>query len=166
MNGWNKLLALLKERFSAYKFALLIVAVGLVLLLIPQGEKDKEEVAAVSTEAGFSLEQLEKKLEDTLSRISGAGHVTVMLTQETETDRVYAMDRSMRDDEREETLVVVSDENGAESAVLETKNAPSFRGALVVCPGGGDPAVRLQITQAVSALTGLGADRITVCEGN
>ena len=38
--------------------------------------------------------------------------------------------------------------------------------ALVVCPGGGDPAVQLRLLEAVSALTGLGSDRISICEGN
>ena len=39
---------------------------------------------------------------------------------------------------------------------------PQFRGALVVCQGGGDPAVRLAVIEAVSALTGLGSDKISV----
>ena len=43
---------------------------------------------------------------------------------------------------------------------------PQFQGALVVCPGGGDPAVQLRLLEAVSALTGLGSDRISICEGN
>lgn len=164
--GRNNLLALIKERFGAYKYVLLVIALGLILLLIPQGEKADETDVAASAEVSFSVDELEEELEDILSRITGAGHVTVMLTQETEGDRIYATDRSMSDDEREETLVVISDQDGGESAVIETRNAPVFRGALIVCQGGGDPAVKLQITQAVSDLTGLGADRITVCEGN
>ena len=39
---------------------------------------------------------------------------------------------------------------------------PQYRGALVVCEGGGNDAVRLQVIAAVSALTGLGSDRIAV----
>ncbi|MFQ8983403.1 MAG: hypothetical protein ACLR6W_04145 [Evtepia sp.] len=42
---------------------------------------------------------------------------------------------------------------------------PRYQGALVVCPGGDDPEVRLQITEALSALTGLGADKISISEG-
>ena len=38
----------------------------------------------------------------------------------------------------------------------------SRAGAVVVCDGGDDAAVRLAVTQAVSAYTGLGSDRITV----
>jgi len=38
--------------------------------------------------------------------------------------------------------------------------------ALVVCPGGGDPRIQLRLLEAVSALTGLGTDRISICQGN
>jgi hypothetical protein len=37
-----------------------------------------------------------------------------------------------------------------------------YAGAVVVCSGGNDPAVRLRITQAVQAFTSLGSDRIIV----
>lgn len=40
-----------------------------------------------------------------------------------------------------------------------------WAGAVVVCEGGGSAAVRLQLTQAVSALTGLSSDKITVVKG-
>ena len=35
-------------------------------------------------------------------------------------------------------------------------------GAVVVCPGADSAAVRLKITRAVSAYTGLGSDRIII----
>ena len=37
-----------------------------------------------------------------------------------------------------------------------------YAGAVVICSGGSDPAVRLRITQAVQAFTSLGSDRIIV----
>ena len=40
-----------------------------------------------------------------------------------------------------------------------------WAGAVIVCEGGGSAAVRLQLTQAVSALTGLPSDKITVVRG-
>ena len=52
-----------------------------------------------------------------------------------------------------------------QEAVQLTRRYPTFQGALVVCEGGDDAGVRLLMTQAVSALTGLGTDRITVCKG-
>lgn len=40
-----------------------------------------------------------------------------------------------------------------------------WAGAVVVCEGGGSAAVRLQLTQAIGALTGLPSDKITIVRG-
>ena len=48
-----------------------------------------------------------------------------------------------------------------EPAVVSTAY-PVFQGALVVAEGGADPSVRYQLSAAVAALLGLGADQITV----
>ena len=55
-----------------------------------------------------------------------------------------------------------SDLSGQQDVVPLQTVAPEFRGALVVCPGGGNAQVRLKLIEAVSALTGLGSDRIAV----
>ena len=39
-----------------------------------------------------------------------------------------------------------------------------YRGALVVCQGGDRADVKLAVTEAVSALTGLSSDRVTVAK--
>ena len=61
--------------------------------------------------------------------------------------------------------MVVSRGSGGQEAVAVQEVSPEYQGALLVCPGGGDPTVRLQLTQAVAALTGLGADKISISEG-
>lgn len=163
---WKQRVSHAVKKFGAWKFSLLIVAVGLLLMLWPERDTEVSFEPEYDTQADFSVEGLEEKLEGVLSKIVGVGQVSVVLTVETSQDNTYAADRFMGDGEREESLVVISDREGGELPVIETQHAPSFRGALVVCEGGGDPAVRLQICQAVSALTGLGTDRISVCEGN
>ena len=45
--------------------------------------------------------------------------------------------------------------------VTKTKSAP-YLGAVVVCDGADSAAVQLRVMQAVSALTGLGSDKISV----
>ena len=42
---------------------------------------------------------------------------------------------------------------------------PRFVGALIVCEGGDRADVQLKVTQAVSALTGLSSERISVVKG-
>ena len=60
--------------------------------------------------------------------------------------------------------VVLGSGSGAEVVVTQSRY-PDFVGALVVCEGGGSAAVRLEITQALSALTGLPSSKISVIKG-
>ena len=152
-----------------YKYVLVVLAVGVALLLWPTGEKKELEEAAVQGEEEFDLSQLEAKLSQTLSQVEGAGEVTVILTVKSGMEQVFAADRSTavaeRENSVEEKTVVINTGSGQE-AVVRVRRYPVFQGAVVVCPGGDRVDVRLLLTQAVSALTGLGADKITVCKGS
>ncbi len=53
---------------------------------------------------------------------------------------------------------------GAEVVVTHSRY-PRFVGALIVCEGGDRADVQLKVTQAVSALTGLSSERISVVKG-
>lgn len=158
---------------AKYKLVLLLALAGVVLLAWPTGEREKnqgtqEKASSVTGEESFSVEELEERLSQAISRIQGAGQCTVLLSLDQGVERVLATDsveeRKGDDTTREQTTVVYSGADG-EEVVLVTQYYPSFRGALVVCAGGDDPQVRLAVTQAVSSLTGLGSDRITVCAG-
>lgn len=152
-----------------YKYVLLILAAGVLLLLWPAGEKAQPAPDASQGAAeAFDLTALEEKISRTLSQVEGAGQVTVTLTVKSGMERVLASDRTTSVTDRgssveEETVLTGS--GGSQEAVLLSRRYPTFQGALVVCQGGDDPAIRLLMTQAVSALTGLGADRVTVCKG-
>ena len=60
-------------------------------------------------------------------------------------------------------LWMVDGADGDETVVVRTVY-PTYRGALVVCQGGDRAEVKLAVTEAVAALTGLSADRITVAK--
>lgn len=152
-----------------YKWILVVIAVGLLLLCLPSGTKKAQGQAAqpVSTEPGFDLAQLEKKFGKALSEISGAGEVTVVLSVKTGTRQLLAEDSSYAEEKdgvkEQSTTVVLSKGSGVEDAVLLQEIYPQFQGALVISSGGKDPAIRLKLTEATAALTGLGADKISVC---
>ena len=136
----------------------------------PTGEREQNVVADGTSDVRetFDLDALEEKLSRTLSKVEGAGEVTVTLTVKSGMEQVLASDRATSVNERgssvEEETVLVNTGSG-QGTVLLTQKYPTFQGALVVCEGGDSAEVRLLLTQAVSALTGLGADRITVCKG-
>ena len=150
-----------------YKYVLLVILVGAALLLWPTGTK-KADAPQTGGDV-FQVAEMEQKLETALSRVSGAGEVTVVLTLREGPRQTLAQDEKtgVQDGERqtETTTVVLSKGTGQEETVTLQTTAPAYQGALVVTSGGADPQVCLQMTQAVSALTGLGANKISICVG-
>lgn len=158
-----------KGALRTYKYVLLVIAVGVVLLMLPTGKTadDQTKYEQTTQTDSFDLESFEKKLEQVLSQIGGAGQTQVVLTLDSGSRRVLAQNQDLDGDGgMASSAVTVGRGSGNQEVVPLQTLAPSFRGALVVCPGGGDPQVRLKLVEAVSALTGLGADRISICEGN
>ncbi len=157
----------LLARGKKYAPAALVLLAGVILLLLPSGKEAPAEIRSGEGAAEpFELEAFEEKLERSLSAIEGAGETRVVLTLDGGSRQVLAQDREQDGDGASSSTVTLGRGSGEQSVVPLQTMAPSFRGALVVCPGGNDPQVRLRLTQAVAALTGLGADRITVCPGN
>ncbi|MBM6870657.1 stage III sporulation protein AG [Pseudoflavonifractor phocaeensis] len=165
--SWGKKLA---EGAMRYRFVLLVLLAGAALLLWPSGGDGDTADAVQSTAQSWDhgVEALEERLSQVLSQVQGAGEVEVVLSLQTGPRQILAKDSESElgeDGRKEETTVVLSRGSGLEETVTVQQISPQFRGALVVCSGGGDPAVRLALTEAVSALTGLGADKISICQG-
>ena len=165
--SWPKGMERWKAVLDRYRYALLVIAVGVLLLLLPTGEsRPPAEEERADGEVFFQLEELEEKLARTLSGIHGAGETEVMLTLKSGSRQILAQNVE-RDGERSSaSAVTVGQGAGTEGVVPLYTLTPQFQGALVVCAGGDDPGVRLQVIRAVSALTGLGSDCITVCQGD
>lgn len=161
----------LKEAFFRYRYVALILLAGVVLLLLPDGKESRKTIEQAQCDTTREqVEQLEHKLEAALSKINGAGDVEVVLTVQSGSRQVLAQDSRITGGagDRSQTLdtVLVSKGSGQQEAIQLEELAPRYRGALVVCTGGESAAVRLQISEAVSALTGLGTDKIVICKGN
>ena len=149
-----------------YSYVLLVIAAGAALLLLPSGGRDSppEEAPAREEGASFDLEGFERKLERALSLVEGAGETQVVLTLDGGSRQVLARNQDKDGNGGgSNTVVTVGKGSGQQEVVPLQTVAPQFRGALIVCPGGGDAATRLRLIEAVSALTGLGSDRISVC---
>lgn len=163
----GKILALLGQ----YRYVLLVILVGAALLILPGlgGGEEKGAsagLAAAESTVEFDLAAMERKLAAALSEIEGAGAARVVLTLKSSTRQVVARDESFSEEESTTTTVVVSRGSGTQGAVVLQEVYPQYQGALIICPGGGEAAVKLKITEAVAAVTGLGPARISVCKGN
>ena len=119
---------------------------------------------------GFSLEDTERRMEELLGRMDGVGRVQVMLTLKNGSSLELAedADSTERDGETraQREPVTLNRGSGYQDVVVTRETYPVYLGAVVVCQGAGSSGVRLAVTEAVAALTGLPADRITVVQWN
>ena len=115
---------------------------------------------------------LETEMEEILSKIAGVGQVQVMLTEDADGEKQLAQDTELSysgstkapEDYSRSSEVVLADSGGEDTVVVTRQQYPTYRGALVVCQGGDQADVRLAVTEAVAALTGLSSDRVTVAK--
>ncbi|MDP4109623.1 MAG: hypothetical protein Q8878_06295, partial [Bacillota bacterium] len=124
--------------------------------------------------SSFSLSEEEKKLEGMLSSMEGVGRVKVALTIKSGSESVYALDQSESlrnagtsdnaayEKDSDSKPMVVSSDAGGESPVTVKEYLPEYRGALIICDGAADEKIKLEITEAVCALTGITYDNISV----
>lgn len=154
------------KRWERYKYAALAAVLGITLLALPSGK------AAPETKTAPVLTALEEEMEEILAEIQGVGQVKVLLSVESDGERELARDTEVRysgssdapeDYSRTSSTVLLEKDAGDESLVVRTVY-PTYRGALVVCTGGDRADVRLTVTKAVMALTGLTSDRVTVAK--
>lgn len=163
---WVKLREKTGEGFRKYKYALLILAVGLLLMCLPDfGGGGTEEVPA-ETAAPAVESDLASELEQILSQIDGAGKVRVMLTESTGAQTYYQTDddqsTSADSDSCRSDTVLITDADRAQNGLVRKTDPPTYRGAIVVCQGGDRPSVQLAVVEAVANVTGISADHITV----
>ena len=158
-----------RKQWDRYKYAILVGMIGVSLLLWPSGRNERIPETQTFTQRS---QDLQRELEEILSTMSGVGQARVLLTVDSDGERQLAQDTELmysgdtaspeEYSKRSETILV-DGASGDETVVTKTVY-PTYRGALVVCQGGDRPEIQLKVTKAVTALTGLSADRVTVAK--
>ncbi|MBE6947084.1 MAG: hypothetical protein E7454_02375 [Ruminococcaceae bacterium] len=140
-----------------YKYFVLILLVGVVLMLIPA--QTRKEATVTPTESTVTQPSVCEQLEDILAGIEGAGRVQVMLTYQTGEQVIYQTDKP---GENREDTVIITNENRGQSGLVAQVISPTYRGAIILCQGAERASVCLAITEAVSKVTGLDTSQISV----
>lgn len=154
---WMKLGKTIPDFLKKYRYVVLVVAVGVVLMVLPEGKKT-EPPSPAPTQPVQTV-SMEEQLAEILSQVEGAGKVKVMLTVAKSEQTIYQSDTG---GSGQLDTVVVSGSDRQEQGLVQQVISPEYRGAIVLCQGADRASVRLAIVQAVSGITGLGADHITV----
>jgi len=89
----------------------------------------------------------------------------VAVTLEASAERVYALDEKKEGESgSREVEHILMDTEGGQDALVEMTWEPVIRGIAVVCQGADDITVNAQITEAVSVLTGVSTNRISIAK--
>lgn len=148
-----------KEAVHKYRYILLVLLVGLLLMMLPEQTEAETQAITVTQEPGTSTQE---ELEDILSRIKGAGKVQVLLTEYRGSETVFQSDTDRSGDSIRNDTVILSQSDRAQEGLVRQVNPPVYQGALIVCQGGDVPTVKLAIVEAVMSVTGLRSTEITV----
>lgn len=158
-----------RKIWDRYKYAALVALIGAGLLLWPGG-RDSPGGGPSIGQRETEPPDLQTQLEEILATVSGVGQVRVLLTVDSDGERQLAQDTELdysgstaapEDYSRRSETVLVKGGSGTEPVTVR-QTYPTYRGALVVCQGGDRAEVRLAVTEAVAALTGLTTDRVAV----
>lgn len=155
----------IQDFIQKYKFVLLILLIGIVFMLLPNG---KESSKQKTQEVKVNTQQISvgKELEAMLAQTEGVGAVKVLLTTGEGEETVYQMDTDQSNGESDSSIrsntVTITDSERSQAGLVKQVNPPIYLGAVVICQGADDPAVRLSVVDAVSKATGLGANKISV----
>ena len=150
------------KMLDKYKYALLIILIGLAFMLIPGVNSSASMPEPTLDSNDDLLQDMELRLSEILSSVEGAGKVEVLLTTVHDRQIIYQTDIEESEDRIQTETVLISGSDRGQEGLVKQVNAPTYRGAIVVCQGADDPVVKLSITEAVSRATGLGADKISV----
>lgn len=150
------------QKLGKFKYTILILLIGIGLMCIPFDTKAE----SVETQVQTSTEpDLQTQLQEILAHVEGVGQVSVLLSPETGVTHTYqtnTQSRTSEDTQEHQYETVLMSGGGGEKALISATHYPIYKGALVVCQGADKASVRLAVIRAVSGVTGLGSDHITV----
>ncbi len=152
------------EFIKKYRYVGIVLMAGLVLMVLPTSTNNTQTQGSLHNET-TQTESISDSLAQILTKIDGAGKVEVLLSIAQGQQTIYQTDNTYSGSENSATksdTVIITDSQRNQRGLIEQINPPKYQGAIIVCQGAESASVRLAIVNAVSNITGLGTDRISV----
>ena len=142
------------------RYILIIFIIGIVLMLLPgMGHQQRAEENIYEGE--------EKRLENIISDIKGAGEVSVMITYYSGAGKELAYETRTNRAERDSDITENIDRQAVVSSgepVVLREVCPEVKGVIVTASGAGNAQVRAGISEAVCAALGVAAHKVCIFE--
>lgn len=171
----------LKDKFKSgikgdkrLKIIVVIGILGVALLLASEmlisDEASIQDSVNVNVSAEEYTKTLEKELSVILSKIDGAGECSVMITMDcgvetiyaTQEDSSYDVDGDSESRDNSVSYVILNNSSNGKQALVIKEIQPKVRGIIIVCEGGGNSIVKMNIINAVSSAFDISSTKISV----
>lgn len=197
---WLKEKLMIDNNKKLYTNLVILLCMGVALIIVSnffneisyekrnsqiESMDDKNQGSATDYPSGddYYGAEMEEQLSEILSKISGAGKVSVMITYNSGKELVTQKDKSRVDkvtDEKDtdggtrvinessidDKTVMVSQQGGSSQPIVVKEINPEIKGVVVVAEGAKDSKVKLKISKAVQTVLDVPAYRVTVLETN
>lgn len=201
MNQFNKIMNYLKDllkkqnRKKLVENAAVAILAGIIIMIAAgslfqkDSTKAKETAAAGTAAEGTSGnsstadkdEKLERKMETILSKVDGAGRVSVMVTYVSSSELITAKDtkktenntqekdntggtRTTSDNQVESSIIYEEGQDSTKKPLIVKTLEPEVKGVVVVADGAADVQVKERLSMAVHVLLGVSLNKIEVFE--
>ena len=178
-----------KRKLSTIENLIIIVILGVIIILASSylansndAEDTMNEASSVASvdkrtvQSGYSIEgqdivaDIERRLSELLSKVEGAGQVSVMVYADTGSEQVPAYNdvQDTRNDERADGKSLEISETrqlalaGTDEPVILKVIIPQIKGVVVVAEGADDILIKAQLNNAVCTLLGIPEHRVQI----
>lgn len=204
MYKFNKLISDIKKKIAdcgskkIIQNTVIIAIIGVILLIAgsvffegtskkdekvtPQPKSGTEAIETLNQNENETKDEMEKSLESILSKIKGAGRVSVMVTFYSGNESVPAYDtknsisdtqekdkeggtRSVKQTDKENSIVY-EENDGVKKPYITKELLPKVKGVVIVADGAGDAVVKSDLAKATEALFEVASYKIQVFERN
>lgn len=179
-----------KRKLSLTESLIIIIALGVIIILagsyIAKSNKDEDALGYVSSGLENAPNQksssiatydghdvvadIEQRLADLLSKVEGAGDVSVMVYADAGSEMIpaYNNEQDTRNDEKRDGKTMETSENrqlalsGKDEPVILKVIIPQIKGVVVVAEGADDILIKAQLNDAVCTLLGIPEHRVQI----
>ncbi len=141
-------------KYKKYWYAPALVIVGVVLMLIRSDQTQTVETATTGITDQNYVYETEARLEEMLKGIDGAGECEVTITLASGGKKEYVRE--------EGRVLVITDKDGNQSAVISKENAPEIAGVTVISSNRMNINIKNNIIDSVGTVLGVGTNKICV----